>query len=409
MKTESSKLIHFWLIGFLFIGTEYFHFIKLSFDSRDILLIFSTVILGIYALICSGDFKRVSYNNTIAIFPLLMCIVASIIPMIIFHQSFWAGFLAQRHFFLTFLCYYPIRLAFAREELTFDYVKKTVNIFASIELLIVFLQCLLRNKIIFTSLTFSSFVKYGASTGRLGFNGPIIIFAICFWINDFFNNKKKFLNLSKVLISLYVFFTFSQTRMMMIGLSVTVIVAMLISKGSLLKKILTIITLMLIIYLFIRSNYWITMTSALNGSLVNTKYDTTSIRKYGRELYISGFLKSGLIGMGYPHESCSAAYEAAGFYDNVLLVDNGFFGFVYVYGILGIFFYCKAYISNFIKAIYLYRLNYRMCYILYFTYFITVSLSMMHFYLYEVYGFELLLVVCMLEKDSLNFHLKILN
>ncbi|MDD6432618.1 MAG: hypothetical protein PUF79_05760 [Lactobacillaceae bacterium] len=407
MNPAQSKLIRLWLWGFLFIGTNYFHIIRVNVDYRDILLTFSVFILGLYTLLNAKDIKNISYKNSIvAFFPLFMCILASIIPVFIFNQSFGKAFFAQRPFYLTFLCYFPIRMAFMKNDLTFDYVKRNANFFATIELIIVFIQCLLRNQITFTTLEFSNFVKYGASTGRLWFDGPIIIFSLFFWISDFLKGKKKYINLLKIVMSLYIFFVFSQTRMMMLGLAFIILMALLIYKGNTLRKLLIIfLVLPLLIYLFVKSNYWVMISSAFNGSLVNTQYDTTTIRRYARELYISGFLKSYLMGMGYPHESCVAAYEAAGFYRHIFLVDNGFWGFLYVYGIFGIYYYYIVYVRSFFRAIKLYKVDNKIYYLLYFSYLIITSFSLMSFNIYEIPGFSLLLIICMMEEDSFNLKL----
>lgn len=403
MRINSKNIVRFWLIGFLLIATDFLHFFKPYEDYRDLLLVFSVLTLTLYYLLQKRKKPCKFDNHIIAVAPLFMCAISSIVPAIIFRQSFFAALLAQRHFYLIFLSYYPLRIAFNKKDLTIDRVLKYINIIATAELAVVVVQCFLRKYVIFTTLVFSQFIKYGAFTNRMGlFDGPIIILALFCWIQNIMVGRDPFKNSIKVFFSLYVFFVFGQTRMIMASLVAVLVVSLVMYQGKKIVKVILCFMIPVVIFAFTKTSFFTMILSALDGSLIGTSYDTVSIRLKAIELYLNGFLNSWFVGMGSPHESCITAYQAAGFYDNIFLVDNGVFAFVYVYGILGIFFYYLVYVKKWIISFKLFKKTNIIYYLLFFTYFICSSISIMPFYLYEIYGISLVLILVMLEQQKTN-------
>ena len=78
------------------------------------------------------------------------------------------------------------------------------------------------------------------------------------------------------------------------------------------------------------------------------------IREIGKELYKNEISKTPLVGRGFPHYTSSAAYQAAGMYDKIGLIDNGIYAFAYVYGLFGLAWYVwmtlKMLVCSFLAA-----------------------------------------------------------
>ena len=69
-------------------------------------------------------------------------------------------------------------------------------------------------------------------------------------------------------------------------------------------------------------------------SLGFTDYGHFGIRADARKLYLEMLAKHPFLGGGYPY--IENALEASGYYKRMYLVDNGVFGFIYIYGGVGI-------------------------------------------------------------------------
>ena len=66
------------------------------------------------------------------------------------------------------------------------------------------------------------------------------------------------------------------------------------------------------------------------------------VRNTAREHYFSELGKTAITiitGRGYPSVSNYGAFSAAGFYNYMYFTDNGIFGFLYCYGLLGLVWY----------------------------------------------------------------------
>ena len=82
---------------------------------------------------------------------------------------------------------------------------------------------------------------------------------------------------------------------------------------------------------------------------MNTEYNTMEIRDVARKLYYSRILSSPenfLFGYGYLTSSYSDIVRFAGAQKEIYVVDNGIFGFVYSYGLLGIVFVATLFFKS---------------------------------------------------------------
>ena len=136
--------------------------------------------------------------------------------------------------------------------------------------------------------------------------------------------------------------------------------------------------------------------------MINTiisQSDTLTIRAQGRELYLESLTHHPIFGCGYPHEDCIAACNAAGFNQGIYLVDNGIFGFAYVYGLLGVGWLISLWIYYMRRATKLATKKANYMYVLYMGMNIIICLSLAYFNSFGICMFLWATLTAMCEWD----------
>lgn len=139
-------------------------------------------------------------------------------------------------------------------------------------------------------------------------------------------------------LALAVILFVSKGRLQLITYLVTLFGLLLFSKGSARAKVLVFCFGLLAIIFFAQTEMFSQVVDSFINGRVGGSEDTSSIRKAGREYYdfVLDSTGSTLIGAGYPSTLYPPAASMAGFDYGYYLVDNGIFGFRYVYGDLGV-------------------------------------------------------------------------
>lgn len=351
MKIRKLNMIEFWLVWVLLVSIDFFHLFSLTrftgVKTDDILLVSSALILGYYFF--ASDIKKKYLRGAILfVMPVVMSIISSVVSSVKFGQSFMDGFLAQRFFWFPFLLYFPLNKAILNGRLTLNRVNDIISKIAFVEILIVFFQCILYNYVRFSLIEFVGTFRGGSWTNRLYFNAPIVIYALFLWISNILRQRHTRTSVIGVAMSIAVLFVFGKTRMQMLGVMIVLAYIILKCKMSTKKKILLIMASFLAGLILACSSIFDFIISIFAETVSGT--GTALIRNEGRELYINALKKSPLVGFGYPHQNCYAAIEAAGINRRIYLVDNGIFGWGYVYGLIGVIWFLVFHIKPFILA-----------------------------------------------------------
>ena len=147
--------------------------------------------------------------------------------------------------------------------------------------------------------------------------------------------------------------------------------------------------------------------STINTILSNE--DTLAIRSIGREWYLNSLIKHPILGCGYPHEDCRAACEAAGFTRGIYIVDNGVFGFAYIYGLIGVLWIVGFWIYFLKRAKTIASRNNNYFYIMYMGLNVVICVTLAYFTSYGLCMFIWAVLTAMCEEEYRRVGKKIIG
>jgi hypothetical protein len=135
--------------------------------------------------------------------------------------------------------------------------------------------------------------------------------------------------------------------------------------------------------------------------VLNNSYDNgTKIRGVGRLLYLETWLKHPVLAGGYPSTFYQPARLAAGMNQYIYLYDNGIFGFIYMYGMVGVIWIVtlwKILLSNGIK---IQKRFSELSYLLVPVFFMVTCINEIHWY-WE-YGFVVFVLFLCLQESKIE-------
>ena len=140
-------------------------------------------------------------------------------------------------------------------------------------------------------------------------------------------------------LALAVMLFVSKGRLELVVYLATMLVLTISAKGSARAKVLIICLFSLAFIFFGQSRYAAEVIDSFLNSSAGGNDATGVIREAGREWYqyvMSSQPYGVLLGCGYPSTLYEPAIEMAGFQYGYFLVDNGIYGYRYVYGDLGV-------------------------------------------------------------------------
>lgn len=162
----------------------------------------------------------------------------------------------------------------------------------------------------------------------------VLLAAIC--VNDILHEKNVTWNLVLYICSLCFFMVETKLRAATIASILALTVVLLLWKKAGVKKGLVIVGIVVIAMMFANRIPLVQdIIETLFGS-GSTSTNTMIARSSARIYYLERFMKSPLIGWGYPHTNWSAAFSGQGKVFGYNFSDNGIFSFLYIYGGLGI-------------------------------------------------------------------------
>lgn len=279
---------------------------------------------------------KVSLPGDILIYLLLaLVVISSIRSNLLFGQSFMLGFRAQRYFLIGSMIYFPIRKLVLVENLSIYDVKKLLVWFGTATILIAVLQYMVAGNFVFLQTTIS--FRYGSPRFYLSNITPNFCMMVALGgvlSTDKVATKNNIKNIWIFMLALF----FNMQVIKMRNSSMSVLLAMafvfLLWKGNGSKKAMF-GAAGLVFAVFMLNT---TMVQDVIQQVIGTAAESHNyeIRQVGKALYLEALAQSPIFGRGFPNIGNEAAYTAAGFNEGIVLGDNGVWGFLYVYGILGI-------------------------------------------------------------------------
>ncbi len=299
------------------------------------LFAFCLIIFIIFYFKYSKTFFCGKFKVIILFIPLLV-ILSSFMAKINYDQGILLGIFTQRAWIATMFLYFPLMQMIIRKKITLIQLEKILYFVVTIELIIYFVQFIVGPSKVF--LHVNNNIRY--DTLRLYCNVDYMLLLMIISIDKLLQRKKIFKNL------LYIIFIFSYILIVNKGrgASATFLIAaaitIIFSKSEKIYKIFILITSGLV-----GVNYLIKSESINEfiSILFEGKADATLSVRLNSQLYFLEKWKSSwlsiFLGYGYPNSNLINSNIATGATQGFLLADNGMYGFLMCYGILGMLLY----------------------------------------------------------------------
>ncbi len=336
MKIKTDKVI----IMFFFIlisSQSYFYLIDdkleiLKIQPSDLALIFAlfwaAFILGSYQKL---NLKRMQFAGYIVFFAALI-FLSSLQSQLLFGQSIKYGLIQQRRLLIWIFVYFAIELALIKGKFNYEQLVSMIRIIGRIELAIYISQYFLYDYIHFLYVSVSSRyndVRFYFTPTLLDF---LFMIEMDFLLNKYNSKREKIKSGITIVLILFEVMIVQKFRLTTMALICCFVLCVLIKRFS--KAIKFIYVMIAVLGICILLNTTMFRDIIEQFSLGFTDYGHFGIRADARKLYLEMLAKHPFLGGGYPY--IEDALEASGYYKRMYLVDNGVFGFIYIYGGVGI-------------------------------------------------------------------------
>ena len=194
-------------------------------------------------------------------------------------------------------------------------------------------------------------------------------------LNNFVNDKKKASSIFFIILILFEVMVVQKYRLTSVALILTTVIGLFVGKTNVIKKMG---------YIFLAAIFSVFMLNTrlvqdlISEVTVTNKTYTYSIRETGRKLYLNTVHHHPILGGGYP--KTTRALIAAGAYNNIIFSDNGVFGFMYIYGGVGLIWYITLWISMLLKGFKIYKKKKNIIYLLFPMFFLMTCINELHWY-----------------------------
>lgn len=340
IRIKSISIEECWILCLLVVNTSFFHLVSIS-DLSGItvpdLEVIICCVFGFLVYLKYGFSPAKGLFSRISLFTVILVFYGAIIPHILFGQDLLRGFTSQRILLVGYLSYFPLYVAFTKGRLTREKIIKIVCLVGIIEAIVVTAQCLMMGKFSFTTLSMEWDSRDGGH--RLRIFGYPILFAFFYWLEAIIKGTKRKGKLLGAVLTLVVFFFFVRIRMLIMGISAIIVISILTVKTKNQRKIFFILLITAVMIAALHFNVFDFAFSAIK-SLSNI----TDFRTIGRKYFLEAIIKRPMLGYGFPNINCLEAINAAGENYGIYIVDNGLFGFTYMYGLIGLAWWMIAYI-----------------------------------------------------------------
>ena len=350
---------------------------------------------------------KTRYPNSIFKYDVIALIVLSFISSITAYiyvaQPIKEGLLQQSSFILILLAYFPIRKIILSENFNYDLFKRNFIKIGYITIILALLHIIFGNY--FTIIH----VQEAVDVIRLYLDSFACVVIAFFGMDDWLKNRKLSSLLPVVMAYIYELFI-GKGRLEFGALTIAIVVAFIFKDKDWRKSLKSIILVVIAAILFFNSSY----SSRFHEAIENFSSEDHGVNSMGVRLDARVLFKEQLtenpatliFGCGYPSSNWEASAKKIKKDHHYGLVDNGIYGFVYVYGILGLFVLAKLFLKIYKLSIAVMRKEKCFLYLM-FIIFITILLYNIVFWWYKpAWTLGLVLFMTLLEKKYIDWSRK---
>lgn len=351
-------------------------------------LFWAAFILGSYQKL---NLKRIQFAGYMVLFVALI-FLSSLQSQLLFGQSIKYGLIQQRRLLIWIFVYFAIELALIKGKFSDEQLISMIRIIGRIELAIYISQYFLYDYIHFLYVSVSSRyndVRFYFTPTLLDF---LFMIEIDFLLSKYNSKREKIKSGITIVLILFEVMIVQKFRLTTMALICCFVLCVLIKRFSKAIKLIYVMTVALGICILLNTTMFRDIIEQF--SLGFTDYGHFGIRVDARKLYLEMLAKHPFLGGGYPY--IENALEASGYYKRMYLVDNGVFGFIYIYGGIGIM-WIVALWTKLIKMSWKVFENKNVTYfLLFYLFFILTCINELHWYYDSGIG-VFILSLCILD------------
>ena len=360
---------------------------------KDIVLVLA-VVWGIWIMVRYRKYPNPDYRfKWLIAIGLVLVITSSIQANILYNQSLWLGIRPQRNWMVYLLLYFPIRKLMFIKGILFKDLKKLICFIGTIELLLYLAQYVFGDSLQFLIVNKHAGGTIVYDTDRYYFNNIFLCLVLFLMLNDLFNKQRILRDLLYILAILIVISVVGKMRMTFVAVCVAIGIGFLLWKKGGILKVLAIVPISIGAIIFSRIEIVQSLISILSGETVAT---TLEVREVGRAFYLSELTQHPWLGGGYVNTQWRPAALASKVEEGILWVDNGIFGFTYLYGGTGLVWIVVWFVKMYKLANIVRKKIGDYTYFIMPIYWIVACISEAHWYFCSFLVMTLL--VCMLEE-----------
>lgn len=297
---------------------------------------FAMVLLLFWAYMVFKRYKDIKIDlykfKWVILFVFVLGIVSSIRSLQLYGQPISMGIRPQRMFMVLFLVYFPLMKVLKGNKDFYFQLEKIIFIVGGFELVLYIIQYLLYNKLVFLHMPVSQ--RFGDV--RLQFASSIIFILPFFVVNNLINNYKIKINSCLLVLLLFYNFVVIKARLVTVGLVATLFIIFIIQRKTIKMKILlSIFGSMLILIIMLSSSIVQSYLSVFNPTYVANDQNA-KLRSDGKKFYLKELKGYEVLGRGYINNLFENAYKHSGMEKKYLFIDNGIYGFYFLYGLIGV-------------------------------------------------------------------------
>lgn len=328
--------------------------------------------------------------TSIILLGIIMVFLSSFMAHYNVGQPIIFGIDGQKIFLIIILSYFPLRKLLSKKQLNLELLEKIIVGMGIVECFVYIGQHYLYPKVVFLNCMIN--IRNGA---RIYADTVIIELMIMIAFSRLLKEQKNKMKNGMILfLGIFYEFVVSQGRLECMAILFVLLCSFLIYKGHSGKKLL--IGSLIAVFAI-----WF-FNSKIFSVFMNTEYNTMEIRDVARKLYYSRILSSPenfLFGYGYLTSSYSDIVRFAGAQKEIYVVDNGIFGFVYSYGLLGIVFVATLFFKSMKLALKLCKSRGELLPFMFILLNIVLSYNIVFWWWKGEWVFSLIFFVCYLETE----------
>ncbi len=288
---------------------------------------------GVYILICYG--KNVHYGKSVRLilFGFVLTLISSAAAVSSFGQSFSLGIRPQRYFIICLFLYFPISTLLYRGLIEWNDIKRIVKNVAKFQLLLFFIQFAVANQVHFLDIMINT--RNGMP--RLYGDCTMVNFAYLLVLNDFLADRDKKTNKANIIFLgvIILFYAFvRQGRAITFAALACLYFGIIFSKQRGARKLALMVAAGVAVVFLVQTP----LMQSFIDAVLNSSSDINANVRVMSQLFYLDSLADGhwLAGLGYVNTNCAAAVNASGILKGFFFADNGIYGFMYQFGLIGL-------------------------------------------------------------------------